>query len=117
MRASGLLCGALAVVVLFTNRHEFFSPLAVRSDGSRRIGCRAAVTPPAKSRPGAVVKLAGVVGDLSRHCLRPGRVLCRLAELPPAGSGGTLALGAVASFGVSGVIIVRSFPQERHVEV
>src|SRR6478609_8503397 len=27
--ASGLLCGALAVVVLFTNRGAFFSPLAV----------------------------------------------------------------------------------------
>ena len=27
--ASGLLCGALAVVVLFTNRRAFFSPLAV----------------------------------------------------------------------------------------
>src|SRR3989442_15960173 len=27
--ASGLLCGVLAVVVLFTNRSAFFSPLAV----------------------------------------------------------------------------------------
>src|ERR1700730_18359000 len=27
--ASGLLCGALAMVVLFTNRGAFFSPLAV----------------------------------------------------------------------------------------
>src|ERR1700682_6725307 len=27
--ASGLLCGALAVVVLFTNRGAFYSPLAV----------------------------------------------------------------------------------------
>ena len=27
--ASGLLCGALALVVLFTNRGAFFSPLAV----------------------------------------------------------------------------------------
>ena len=27
--ASGLLCGALAVVVLFTNRGAFFSPLAI----------------------------------------------------------------------------------------
>ena len=27
--ASGLLCGALAIVVLFTNRGAFFSPLAV----------------------------------------------------------------------------------------
>ena len=29
MIASGLLCGALAMVVLFTNRGAFFSPLAV----------------------------------------------------------------------------------------
>jgi uncharacterized membrane protein len=105
--ASGLLCGALAIVVLFTNRHEFFSPLAVVVMGA--VGLAAVLLQlrlqnrdqlPTSSSPawlnvvGIVFALAAFFADLLNS--RP-----QITE--------ALALGAVASFGVSGVIILRSF--------
>jgi hypothetical protein len=105
--ASGLLCGALALIVLFTNRGAFFSPLAVVVMGA--VGLAAVLlqlrlqnrdqSQPARSPAwlnilGIFFALAAFLGDLMH--LGP-----QLTE--------ALALGAVASFGVSGVIILRSF--------
>jgi uncharacterized membrane protein len=105
--ASGLLCGVMAVVVLFTNRRAFYSPLAVVVMGAiglaavllqLRLGTRdqaQAAHPPAwLNFLGTLFALAALVTDLLR--LNP-----QLTEI--------LALGAVGSFGVSGVIVLRSF--------
>jgi O-antigen/teichoic acid export membrane protein len=106
--ASGLLCGVLALVVLFTSPGAFFSPLAVVVMGA--VGLVAVLlqvrllqhqgqTQSSRSLAwlnglGAVFALAAFVTDLFR--LNP-----QLTE--------ALALGAVGSFGVSGVIILRGF--------
>jgi hypothetical protein len=105
--ASGLLCGALAMVVLFTNRGAFFSPLAVVVMGA--VGLVAVLLqfrlqngdqPQSASSPawlnilGILLALAAFFGDL--------------LHIPPPLTK-SLALGAVASFGISGVIILRSF--------
>ena len=105
--ASGLLCGALALIVLFTNRGAFFSPLAVVVMGAVGLAAvllqlrlqgrdqeQSARSPAWLNVLGIVFALAAFLGDLVH--LNP-----QLTE--------ALALGAVASFGVSGVIILRSF--------
>ena len=106
--ASGLLCGALAVVVLFTNRGAFFSPLAVVVMGAVGLAAvllqlrlqnrdhevQSASSPAWLNVLGILFALAAFFTDLFR--LTP-----QITE--------ALALGAVASFGVSGVIILRSF--------
>jgi uncharacterized membrane protein len=105
--ASGLLCGALALVVLFTNRGAFFSPLAVVVMGAvglaavllqlrlqNRDRAQASRSPGWLNVLGIVFALAAFFGDM----LHFGPQLIE-----------TLALGAVASFAVSGVIILRSF--------
>ncbi len=105
--ASGLLCGALALVVLFTNRGAFFSPLAVVVMGAvglaavllqlrlqTRDQTRSSASPAWLNVLGIVFALAAFFVDLFH--LNP-----QITE--------ALALGAVASFGISGVIILRSF--------
>ena len=104
---SGLLCGVLALVVLYTNRSAFFSPLAVVVVGA--IGLAAVllqlrfrnrqqtnvVRPPVWLNVlGILLALAALFGDLLR--LSP-----QLTE--------TLALGAVGSFAISGAIILHAF--------
>jgi uncharacterized membrane protein len=104
--ASGLLCGVLAIVVLFTNRGAFFSPLAVVVMGA--VGLAAVLlqlrlqnreqAPPSSSPAwlnvlGILFALAAFLTDL----------LHRASQITEA-----LALCAVASFGVSGLIILRS---------
>lgn len=104
--ASGLLCGALAFLVLFTNRRAFYSPLAVvvmgavglaavllqlrLRDGDRE---KSASSPPWLNVLGIIFALAAFLGDLLH-------IIPQVTE--------ALALCAVASFGVSGVIILRS---------
>jgi len=105
--ASGLLCGALAIIVLFTNRGAFFSPLAVVVMGA--VGLAAVLlqlrlqnrnqeqfssSPAWLNVLGILFALAAFLGDLFH-------INQQITE--------SLALGAVASFGVSGVIILRSF--------
>jgi drug/metabolite transporter (DMT)-like permease len=105
--ASGLLCGVIALVVLFTNRQAFYSPLAVVVMGA--VGLAAVLLqlrlqnrdrgqslhPPAwLNFLGILLALAAFFSDLFH----------RNPQLTEA-----LALGAVCSFGVSGVIILRSF--------
>ena len=102
--ASGLLCGALAIVVLFTNRGAFFSPLAVVVMGAvglaavllqlrlRRGQVESSRSPALLNVLGIILALAAFFNDLFHY--NP-----QLTE--------TMALGAVTSFGVSGVIILR----------
>jgi len=105
--ASGLLCGALALIVLFTNRGAFFSPLAVVVMGA--VGLAAVLlqlrlqdgTQTESSRSPAWLNVLGIIFALGAFF---GDMLHFRPQLIEA-----LALGAVASFGVSGVIILRSF--------
>jgi hypothetical protein len=105
--ASGLLCGAMAMVVLFTNRGAFYSPLAVVVMGAvglvavllqfrlrNRDQAQSASSPAWLNILGILFALAAFFGDLLH-------IPSQLTE--------SLALGAVASFGISGVIILRSF--------
>ena len=105
--SSGLLCGALAMVVLFTNRGAFFSPLAVVVMGAVGLAAvllqlrlqnrdqeQSASSPAWLNVLGILLALAAFFGDLLNI---------------PAPLTKSLALGAVASFGISGVIILRSF--------
>jgi hypothetical protein len=105
--ASGLLCGALALVVLFTNRGAFFSPLAVVVMGA--VGLAAVLLQlrlqnkeqaQSSSSP-AWLNVLGIVFALAAFFVDLFHVNAQVTE--------ALALGAVASFGVSGVIILRSF--------
>jgi uncharacterized membrane protein len=105
--ASGLLCGAVALVVLFTNSGAFFSPLAVVVMGAiglaavllqlrlqNRDQAQSSNSPVWLNVLGILFALAAFFGDLLHFTPQ-------LIE--------ALALGAVASFGVSGVIILHSF--------
>jgi uncharacterized membrane protein len=109
--ASGLLCAAVAVVVLFTNRRAFFSPLAVVVLGAVGLAAillqlrlrRREQTNRVYSRLwlnvlGILLALAALVSDLSR--LGP-----QLTQ--------TLALGAVTSFAISGAMILHAFRKQR----
>jgi uncharacterized membrane protein len=103
--ASGLLCGALAFVVLFTNRGAFFSPLAVVVMGA--VGLAAVLLQlrlrnrgRVESRSPALLNILGIIFALSAFFNDLLHFNPQLTE--------TLALGAVTSFGVSGVIILRS---------
>ncbi len=105
--ASGLLCGVMALVVLFTNRGAFYSPLAVVVMGAvglaavllrLRLQTRDQVR---SSRSPAWLNVLGIVFALAAFFSDALHFRPQLTE--------TLALGAVGSFGVSGVIILRSF--------
>jgi uncharacterized membrane protein len=108
--ASGLLCGVLAVVVLFTNRGAFFSPLAVVVMGA--VGLAAVLLQlrlqnrdqaQASSSP-AWLNVLGILFALAAFFADLFHIAPQITE--------ALALGAVASFGVSGVIILRSFRKD-----
>ena len=109
--ASGLLCGLLALVVLFTERRAFHSPMAVVVVAA--IGLAAvllqlhlrnreqavAVHPPVwLNVVGIVLALAALFADLFR--LSP-----QVAQL--------MALGAVGSFAISSAIILHAFRKQR----
>ncbi len=109
--ASALLCGALALVVLFTNRGAFFSPLAVVVVGA--VGLAAvllqlrfhnyqkinAVRPPTWLNVlGVGFALAALSADLLH--LKP-----QITE--------SLALGAIGSFAVSSAVILHGFRKQR----
>lgn len=105
--ASGLLCGAMALVVLFTNRGAFYSPLAVVVMGA--VGLAAVLlqlrlqnrdeTSPSTSP--AWLNVVGILFALAAFFVDLFHLNSQVTE--------ALALGAVASFGISGVIILRSF--------
>lgn len=109
--ASGLLCGILAVIVFFTSKRAFFSPLAVVVVGA--IGLAAVLIQlrlrnqeqlhPVRSPlwlnfVGVALALAAFISDL-RHWGS------QITEI--------LALGAVMSFAVSGAMILHAFRKQR----
>jgi drug/metabolite transporter (DMT)-like permease len=109
--ASGLLCGLLALVVIFTNRSAFHSPVAVVVVAA--IGFAAvllqlrmrnreqgkAVHPPIwLNLLGIVFALIALFADFLR--LKP-----EITQL--------IALAAVGSFGISGAIILHAFRKNR----
>jgi uncharacterized membrane protein len=110
--ASGLLCGALGVVVIYTQRGAFFSPLAVVVVAA--IGLAAVLlqvrfynreqrspvhSPLWLNLLGILFALAALFSDLLR--LSPELALI-------------MALGAVGSFGVSGVVVLHAFRKQRN---
>ncbi len=109
--ASALLCGVLAVVVLFTNSSAFYSPLAVvvvAAIGSAAVLMQLRLrnrerTPVIKSPVwlnilGIAFALAALVVDF----LSPNSEVSQM-----------MALGAVVSFGISGAITLHAFRKDR----
>jgi uncharacterized membrane protein HdeD (DUF308 family) len=109
--ASGLLCGILALVVIFTSRSAFFSPLAlvvVAAIGAaavllqlrlRDTANAAAIHPPAwLNILGILLALLALFGDRLHLTLQEEHVL---------------ALAAVGSFAVSSLIILHAFRRGR----
>jgi uncharacterized membrane protein len=109
--ASGLLCGILALVVLFTNRTAFFSPLTVVVVAA--IGAAAVLLQlrlrnrqQAKQlRPPAWLNILGILLALLALI---GDRLHLSWQIEQA-----LALGSVGSFAVSSVMILHAFRKDR----
>jgi len=106
--ASGLLCGTLALIVLFTNGGAFFSPLAVVVMGA--VGLAAVLLQfrlqnrdhsSQSSRPQPWLNVLGILLALAAFLSDLLHTSAQLTE--------TLALGAVGCFGVSSAIILHSF--------
>lgn len=109
--ASGLLCGVLALVVVFTNRAAFFSPMAivvVAAIGSaavllqlrlRNRGQGSSLHPPSWLN---VIGIAFAVVALFADHIGVGPQWTRL-----------LALCAVGTFGISSAIILHAFRKNR----
>jgi peptidoglycan/LPS O-acetylase OafA/YrhL len=109
--ASGLLCGILALVVIFTNRAAFFSPLTVvvvAAIGAAAVLLQLRLRNREQTNPlhppawlnilGILLALVALFGD--RLHLSP-----QLDQL--------LALGAVGSFAVTSLIILHAFRKDR----
>jgi hypothetical protein len=109
--ASALLCGGVALVVLFTTRGAFFSPLAVVVLGAiglvavllqlrlRNHGQTDAVRPPVWLN---VLGILCAVAALSSDLLH---LSAQITE--------TLALAAVGSFAISSAVILHAFRKRR----
>jgi hypothetical protein len=110
--ASGLLCGALAVVVIYTNRGAFFSPLAVVVVAA--IGLAAVLLQlrfynreqriPVRSP--LWLNLLGILFALAALFADALRLGPEMAQI--------MALGAVTSFGVSGAVVLHAFRKQRN---
>ena len=109
--ASGLLCGVLALVVLYTNRRAFSSPLAIVVVSAiglaalllqLRFHNRTSVEP---VHPPVWLNVLGILFALGALFADFIRMSSRSAEL--------MALGAVGSFGISGALILHSFRKRR----
>jgi hypothetical protein len=109
--ASGLLCGVLAVVVAFTNRAAFFSPLAlvvVAAVGSAAVLLQLRLRDPAQAatvHQPAGLNLLGIAFALL--ALLAGRLgfSSQWEQL--------LALCAVGTFAVSSAIVLHAFRKKR----
>jgi uncharacterized membrane protein len=105
--ASGLLCGVLALVVLYTNRRAFFSPLAIVVVAA--IGLAALLlqlrfhnrTSVEAVRPPLWLNVLGILFALGALFADLIRMSSQAAQF--------MALGAVGSFGISGAIILHAF--------
>jgi predicted MFS family arabinose efflux permease len=109
--ASALLCGSLAVVVMFTNRRAFYSPLAIvvfAAIGAAAVMLQTRVrkmehTPTARHSVwlnilGIGFALAALFGDFFE---------------PSPQFRQSMALGAVASFGIGSAILLHAFRKKR----
>lgn len=109
--ASGLLCGALAVVVLYTKRGAFFSPLAVVVVAA--IGLAAVLLQlrfynreqRSPVRSPLWLNLLGILFALAALFADALRLGPEMAQI--------MALGAVTSFGVSGAVVLHAFRKQR----
>jgi uncharacterized membrane protein len=109
--ASGLLCGVLALLVMFTDRATFFSPLAVVIVAA--IGAVAALLQlrfrnrgeEHKVRPPLWLSVAGAVFALGAVLSGSLHLSAQVAQV--------LALAAVGSFAISSVIILQAFRKRR----
>lgn len=111
--AAGLLCGVLALLVFFTDRTTFLSPLAVVIVAA--IGAVAALLQlrfqnrnrdeKHKVRPPLWLSVAGVVFALGAVLSGSLHLSAQVAQL--------LALAAVGSFAISSVIILQAFRKRR----
>jgi drug/metabolite transporter (DMT)-like permease len=109
--ASGLLCGILALVVIFTNRAAFFSPLTVvvlAAIGAAavllqlRLRNREQANP---VRPPAWLNILGILFALVALFGDRLHLGTQTEHL--------LALGAVGSFAISSLIILHAFRKDR----
>ncbi len=111
--ASGLLCGILALVVIFTNRDAFFSPMSIvvvaaigaaavllqlRMRNREQASAKAIHPPEWLNILGILLALIALFGDRLHLSL--------VAEQ-------LLTLGAVGSFAISSVIILHAFRKDR----
>ncbi len=109
--ASAMLCGVLALVVLYTNRRAFFSPLAivvVAAIGLVAVLLQLRFHNRAHTdvvHPPLWLNLVGIVFALGALFADFLRFSAQAAQL--------MALGAVGSFGISGAIILHAFRKHR----
>jgi uncharacterized membrane protein len=112
--ASGLLCGLLAVIVLFTERRAFYSPMALVVVAA--IGL-AAVLLQLRMRnrdqtvavhPPVWLNVVGIVAALAALFADVLRLSSQVTQL--------LALGAIGSFAISSAIILHAFRKQRAVQ-
>jgi uncharacterized membrane protein HdeD (DUF308 family) len=101
--ASALLCCSLALVVLFTNRHAFYSPLAIVVVAA--IGSAAVML---QTRMRKVEQTPTLKHSIWLNVLGIVFAVAALLE-PRAGFAQTMALGAVASFGIGSAILLHAF--------
>lgn len=109
--ASGLLCGLLALVVIFTNRNAFRSPIAVvvvAAIGSAAVLLQLRLRNREQDKavhPPVWLNLLGISFGLVTLFADWLKLNSEMIEL--------LALAAVGSFGVSGAIILHSFRKSK----
>lgn len=109
--ASGLLCGVLALVVLFTNRQAFFSPLAVvvvAAIGLAAVLLQSRFRGPAgraSARPRIWLNLVGILFALAALFAD------RFGLHPEFGQ--VMALAAIGSFAVSSALMLHAFRKGR----
>ncbi len=109
--ASGLLCGLLALVVIFTNRRAFFSPVAVvvvAAIGSAAVLLQLRLRNKEKSlavHPPVWLNLMGILCALAALFSDFLRLSAQTTQL--------IALIAVGMFGVSGAIVLHAFRKGR----
>jgi cytochrome bd-type quinol oxidase subunit 2 len=109
---SGLLIGALALVVIYTNRRAFFSPLAVVVISA--IGLAAVLLQVLFRRDLAArvhsplwLNVLGILFAIAALFADSFRLSPQLSEL--------MALGAIGSFGISSVVILTAIRKHRAV--
>jgi ABC-type Fe3+-siderophore transport system permease subunit len=109
--ASGLLCGLLALVVVFTNRAAFFSPIAVVVVAA--IGAAAVLIQlRLRNREQASLVHPPVWLNLLGIVLAVGALFADRLGLN-AHAAQLIAMGAIASFAISSVIILHAFRKNR----